>query len=176
MQQRISVPHHLAPLRNAPSRENWAIWGNSHRTSPKLHHSSWCYQPPEGLSVPCRGGTWMHPLDRKSTGTAVPFLTKSLTSNSASRNVSGGLRKSKIKLIMYKFSPNTLPVSNYFQLRGFPESNVVCLFILLLPPNVFLFQVLIHSGETDFKQTQVSMASTPKFRGWRKLLQWKRIG
>lgn len=117
----------------------------------------------------------MHLLHRKSTEMAVPFLTRSLTPNSASKNVSGGLsgglRKSKIKLIMYNFSPNTLPVSNYFQLRVFPESNVVCLFILLLPPNVFLFQVLIHSGETDFKQTQVSVASTPKFRPWEELLQ-----
>ena len=117
----------------------------------------------------------MHPLDTKSTGTAVPFLTKSLTPNSASKNVtgglSGGLRKSKIKLIMYNFSPNTLPVSNYFQLRGFPESTVVCLFILLLPLNVFLFNVVIHSGETDFKPTQVSVASTPKFRAWEELLQ-----
>lgn len=113
----------------------------------------------------------MHPLDRKSTRTAVPFLTKSLTSDSASKNVSGGLRKSKIKLITYKFPLNTLPVSSYFQPRGFPESSVVCLFILLPPPNVFLFQVLLHSGETDFKQTQESVASTLKFRAWRKLLQ-----
>lgn len=97
----------------------------------------------------------MHLLDRKCTGTAVPFLTKSLSPNSASKNVrgglSGGLRKSKIKLIIYNFSPKAPPVSNYFQLRGFPESNVVSLLILLLPPSVFLFQVLIHSGEINFK-------------------------
>lgn len=113
----------------------------------------------------------MHPPDKKSTGTAVSFLTKSLTPNSASKNVSGGLRKSKIKLTTYNFSPSTLPVSNYFQPRGFPATNMVCLFILLLPSNVFLLQVLTHSGETDFKPTQVSAASTPKFRAWEELLE-----
>lgn len=114
-----------------------------------------------GAPSPCRGGTWMHPEDRKNTGMSVRFLTKGLTWNSASQNVSGGLRKSKIDPIMYN-SPSTLPASNYFQLRGFPESNVVCLFILLLPPNVFLLQVLIHSREIDFKRIQVSVPSTSR--------------
>lgn len=103
----------------------------------------------------------MHPLVRKSTGTVVPFLTENLTLNSAYKKISGGLRKSKIKLIIYNFCCNALPVSNYLQLRGLPKSNVVCLFILLLRHNVFLFQALTHSGETDFKQTQVSVASSP---------------
>lgn len=104
----------------------------------------------------------MHPQDRKSMGMSAPSLTKGLTWNSASQNVSGGSRKSETDPLMYNVSPSTLPLSNCFQLRGFPEPNVVCLVTLLLPPNVFLFQVFIHSGETDFKQIQVSVPSTPR--------------
>lgn len=134
-----------APPRNSPSKRRSRGSGVTPRGLQANPITAVMPSTTQRAPCPCRRGIWIHPEDRKSTRMSVLFLNKGLTWNSASQNVSGGLRKSKIDPIMYNFSPSTLPVSNYFQLRGFPESNVVCLFIPLLPPNVFLFQVLIHS-------------------------------
>lgn len=142
----LPMGNNSAPPRNSPWKRRTGGYRVTHMGLQANPITAVVSPTTQRAPGPCRKGTWRHPEDRK--GNVCTFSHQRSNLKFCTPKCQWWLKEEQDWSNCVQLLPSTLPVSNYFQLRGFPVSNVVCLFILLLPPNVFLFQVLFHN---DFK-------------------------